>query len=587
MQRSNLIRWAALCLSGLITLIVTAGCGHPTPAAAPTPAPLTTAAAPSPAAPNAAPAAFQPYTLLPPPPPAPPVAAPRHRVLHLTRVHDRVYLTDSDRRLYEAGRDTQGHIYPVYRDPATRVTYPLYYDSSRDNLYRLARQEDGHFYRNYVGQPADRFYDTDRDYERIAPGDDDRPIVTDSYNTYNDNTYNEGPNSGSRPFYGAYRPPPAHHANHVNYNWLWAIPVIIGAYLLLQPHHHSPPQPVSARQNPVIVRRITTVNNTNITNTNITNVNIVNQITQAAPVGYRPIASPRPVYVSAPRYALSPIAARPVAWRPTVRSHGPIGPLTAAPVAAAVAGLVHSHPLPVTPAVRSVPVVQRPAALVRRPVSAAPHPARRPSASQARLLAPVSSPTRRIVVSRPHRFVLLSSGRPAARHVLPARPPMATPHRQVRLAERRRVISIERRRAISSAPPKLSPFQPRSVEHVPNTARPHPSRPASPATGPTVRPVVIVHPHPVPQPRREEAHPAPRVEQGIPRVEQGIPRVQHSAPRVEHPAPMPRRPEPARPVVRPRVVRLTSPAKAHPAEKRPEAPKKEDRPKDSGKPEHR
>lgn len=155
MRRSNSIRWAALCLSGLITLILTAGCGHHTSSAVPTPAPVTTAAVTTAAAPNPAPAAFQPYTLLPTPLPAPPVAAPRHRVLHLTRVHNRVYLADRDRHLYEAGRDPKGHVYPVYRDPATHVTYPLYYDSSRDNLYRLAWQEDGHFYRNYVGQPAD------------------------------------------------------------------------------------------------------------------------------------------------------------------------------------------------------------------------------------------------------------------------------------------------------------------------------------------------------------------------------------------------------------------------------------------------
>ena len=195
---------------------------------------------------------------------------PRHRVLHVTRVHDRVYLEDADRHLYEAGRDTQGHVYPVYRDPVTRASYPLYYDPARDNLYRVARNDDGRFYRNYVGQPSRQFYAADRDYERFPSSDDDRPVVTDSYNTYNYNTYNTYGNGSSpyepsrpygnpRPFYGAYRPAPVHHSSHHNSDWLWAIPVIIGAYFLLQPHpRHSSP-PYRAAPPTVIVRQTTPV----------------------------------------------------------------------------------------------------------------------------------------------------------------------------------------------------------------------------------------------------------------------------------------------------------------------------------------
>lgn len=122
MQRSNSIRQAGLRLAGLITLIFTAGCGHHASNTVSPPSPVTTAIVPAAISPGAPPGAFQPYTLLPPPPPAPPVATPRHRVLHLTRVRNRVYLADSERHLYEAGRDPQGHIYPIYRDPATNVT---------------------------------------------------------------------------------------------------------------------------------------------------------------------------------------------------------------------------------------------------------------------------------------------------------------------------------------------------------------------------------------------------------------------------------------------------------------------------------
>ncbi|MDQ2798233.1 MAG: hypothetical protein M3Y13_01145, partial [Armatimonadota bacterium] len=376
MQRSNLIRWAALSLPGLITLILTVGCGHHTSSAVPAPAPVTTAAVP----PAAPPAAFQPYTLLPPPPPAPPVAVPRHRVLHLTRVHNRVYLADSDRHLYEAGRDPKGHVYPIYRDPATRVTYPLYYDPSRDNLYRLARQEDGHFYRNYVGQPDDQFYDTDRDYERITPSDADRPIVTDSYNTYNYNTYNNGPNAGRRyPYYAVYRPPPTHHASHFNDNWLWGIPVIIGVYLLLQPHHHSPPHPYYGRPNQVAVNQIT-------------RINIVNQVTQAAPVGYRAFSSPRPVYVLYPA-GYSPQHGYPRYARPDVRPHGPIGAVAA--VRAAALARPTEHPSLPSPNARPASFTPRPTPLVAAPRPSAPvHPLLRPRVQQARLAAPISRPTR-------------------------------------------------------------------------------------------------------------------------------------------------------------------------------------------------
>lgn len=566
MQRSPLTQWTILCLSGLMTVILTAGCGHHTTSAVPTPAPLTTAAAPS----NAAPAAFQPYTLLPPPPPAPMVATTRHRVLHLTRIHNQVYLADSERHLYEAGRDPQGHIYPIYRDPVTRVTYPLYYDPSRDNLYRLARQEDGRFYRNYVGQPDKNFYATDRDYERIIPNDEDRPIVTDSYNTYNYNTYNEGPNSDSRygrrrgysPYYAGYRPPPR-RSSHFNDNWLWAIPVIIGAYLLLQPHHHAPPHPISARPNQVIVQQIT-------------RVNVVNQIIQAAPVGYRPIASPRPVYVS--RLGNQPL---PIQNHSDVLRHGALPSVVAAPMTVAAvhaAAPVRSRPRPrlrtaqqlslvqrALPVSRPVPPVRlsmplayptslarhsappaRPVVLVHHPVLAAPHSVPRPLVRQARLATP-ARPIQRVhttIVSPPAaahpvvRMVSHGAGHPS----LTANRRIVTPGPQARAPERPRA---ERARVIVPPPTRPAAPKPRPV------ARPRFVSIRQPAS----RPVIVVRSPPSSGSRPQEIH--------------AVPRVERPAPRVERPAAVPGHSEPPRPAAQPRVARSAPSAPKHTGQTKP------------------
>ena len=165
-------------------LLLLAGCGHKVTAPAPTPPPV---AAPAPSA-----SAFQPYALISQPPPTPKVVTHRFRVLHLARRNGAVFAADGLGHFYHVGRDRRGRIFPVYRDPATRAVYPLYYDSARDRLYRVARSDDGRYYRGYVDDPANRFYADDRDYERVTPGDADRPIVTDSYNTYNYNSYHDG-----------------------------------------------------------------------------------------------------------------------------------------------------------------------------------------------------------------------------------------------------------------------------------------------------------------------------------------------------------------------------------------------------------
>ncbi len=510
MLRSHPLRWAAFSPTALIMLFLAAGCGHSVRNAAAPPAPVATAA---PASPAPA-AAFQPYTLLPPPP-APPVAAPRHRVLHLTLLHDHVYLADSDRHLYEAGRDRQGHIYPIYRDPATRVTYPLYYDARRDNLYRLAREDGGHFYRNYVGEGRTRFYESDRDYERITPSDADRPVVTDSYNTYNDYAYNHGPNYGAgypnnnayRPHYAGYRPPP-HHSSH-NDNWLWAVPVIIGAYLLLQPRHHSAP-PARSRPTTVIVRQSTPIT-------------IINQITQAAPIGYRPIASPRPVSVYPPRYTAQPgYASAPGYASRNLRPHGSISPVAAAPLA-----IPGTHTALVPPAAR--PAL---ASIAARPTSpSVPHAAVRPLARLVPLVrhaAPVAPRTvRRSHAERP-RMIAPPAPRSVLRRVEAARPrptarprPVAKPH----VVERPRVVRVP---------------------------------------SPAVRPSVSTRPRPGMEPRRLSMPPAPHI---------------------ERPASAPRRPVPTRlAAARPHPAHLAPPVQAREERKKPEAPRRMDKPKARPKP---
>jgi hypothetical protein len=575
MQRSRFLRWAIMCLPGMILLALIAGCAHHTPSTAPVTVP--------PAAPIAAtapPAAFQPYTLLPPTPPAPPVATPRHRVLHLTRVHQQVYLADSDRHLYEAGRDTQGHIYPIYRDPATHVTYPLYYDSSRDNLYRLARNGSGHFYRNYVGQPTDNFYDTDRDYERITPSDEDRPIVTDSYNKYNYNTYDYGPSdhhryanySGYRPYnedpdygqnhpyYTGSAPPPPHHSSHFNYNWLWAIPVIVGAYLLLQPRHSTPqvyrPSPtVIVRGNRPVTIANTTINNTSIHNTTINNT----VINQAIPVGYRPIASPRPVYVYPAGYTPHPGYAPAMGNRaPDVRPHRSLSPLVAAPLGALAvhAALTRPHP-----SLRPPVLVSRRAVITPRRIVAA-----APSAVTLRHI--VRSEQRHPLVLAP-RPVIRPENRPLVRRItLPERPAHLT------RAPRPR-ISVPEQPRLEPRHTSL-PFAPRSQPERIQTAPPKPITRLH-----SVEPRHIITPRQVIEPRHLISRPPTAVHPQI------IVRPQS----VRHPSSVSRPQMPVAPHVERRMppLRVTAPphlaaARPHPVRVAPSSPKHDEAKSLPGKP---
>ena len=198
-----------LCL--IAAALTMTGCSHPQ-AAAPPPAAVTPPAARS--APPAAP--FQPYALVSQPPPKPKVATHRNEVLRLAHRDGQVYLADREGHYYRCGRDRRGHVFPIYQDPATHVTYPLYYDRSRDRLYRLARNDDGHYYRGYVGDPDNRFYRDDPDYERISPEDRDRPIVTDSDNRYNYNDYGGYPSHhGYRVSEGTYYPAPTRRPRRI------------------------------------------------------------------------------------------------------------------------------------------------------------------------------------------------------------------------------------------------------------------------------------------------------------------------------------------------------------------------------------
>lgn len=327
-------RWFRLFGQGfplLIVILLVVGCSHHAPSASAPPA----AVPGTPVAGQAAPPAgqdFQPYTLIPQPAPKPAVVTPRHRVLHLAVRADHPYLVDSDGHAYQVGRDAQGHLYPVYRDKVTGAAYPLYYDNARDRLYRVARADNGHFYHGYVGDPDDRFYASDHYYDWSAPSASDRPVIEDSYNTTY-NTYNDGDWRNAPPAYRVGYPYPTPHnsGHHTKWNWLWAIPVIVGAYLLLQPHHHSAPHyqyvhSPGQRPTTVIVRNIN--NNYNAIN----NVNRVAVVNRVPPAAYPQSSS------------LSPSARPPVHPLVMARRAGPV-----AFVAPRTMMVVHPHAFPFRP----------------------------------------------------------------------------------------------------------------------------------------------------------------------------------------------------------------------------------------------
>lgn len=248
--------------AGLIGgLAILAGCSSHQNAAPP--APVQTAAAPNPAgappqtadasgpagapvqpaaAPNApaAPQAFQPYTVVNTLPPKPKKVVHKHRRLHLALYHKKYYLADDSNRYYPVARDKSGHIYPVTYDIATHRQFPLFYDPDRDRYYRVIRDEDNHVYRNYEGDRDDVCYHDDRDDYRYR---EDNSAQTVAYYNVHENVDDEDDyyrhDDYDRPVIVA----PAHHDPNRD-AWLLAIPVVVGAYFLLKPRHHSDPPPV-------------------------------------------------------------------------------------------------------------------------------------------------------------------------------------------------------------------------------------------------------------------------------------------------------------------------------------------------------
>src|SRR4051794_14115001 len=187
-----------------------AGCSH-----APSAPMAGVASAPgSPAAP-AAPEAFEPYTLVDHLPPKPKTVTRAHRNLQLVQRREGYYLVSRDGRCYQAGRDEQGHLYPVYHDSATRRDHRLYYDSDRDTYYRVGRDGSGRSYRCYEGEKQGRYYYDGRDYDHYRPADYEKPVVSAPRHKRHDNT------------------------------WLLAIPAAAAAYVLLGSHHthHRHPAP--------------------------------------------------------------------------------------------------------------------------------------------------------------------------------------------------------------------------------------------------------------------------------------------------------------------------------------------------------
>ncbi|MGI4791644.1 MAG: hypothetical protein ACRYFS_22710 [Janthinobacterium lividum] len=590
-------RWFYLYRWGLSLLslgLLAAGCSHHAPSA---PAPP---AAPSAAASTATPPTgqdFQPYTLLPQAAPKPPVVTHKHQVLHVTLRANHPYLVDSDGHGYQMGRDTQGHLYPIYRDQSTGASYPLYYDRDRDRLYRVARADDGRYYRGYVGDPGDRFYASDRDYDQFTPSDNDRPVVEDSYNNpYNTSNYYSG-NGPNRHFHHRYdnpnQPSESSGNHHNNQDWLLAIPVVVAAYFPLQPHHHSASHPQYSHfpgQRPptAIVRNInnnrTLINNQSITNNrvNINNVSTINNINTVNRVNNINRVTNNNHAGMPPPHLPMPLRGQPIV-RPIARTH-PIMPRQA-PVAAAIAvstALAVHHRVSTSPPARPhpsqrQPLAQRPVPQHHSPAFPVRHPIAVPRPVPAMHHAPVV--VQRPVVAR-HPVVI---SRPAPKHfsrpvpprvsapaIRPARPhPAAVRHFETPRSAAAKPLpshpSAPHRPVTSSAPRRSAPPH---VDSRPAAARPHSAeishvrsvavpRAAAPRPRPethreTPRSGAIVRPsEPRPSiPSHVEVRPAAARPHPAPEFRPHPVAVPHSAPRSQ---------VPARPAARPQATHVSKP----------------------------
>lgn len=478
----------ALLCAGLLA----AGCGHR--AAAPVQPPA--AAVSTPVEPTkAATGNFQPYTLLPKPAPKPKVATRKNRTLHLVMRDRQPYLVDSQRHYYRVGRDKSGNLYPIYRDPATGKTYPLYYDPDRDRLYRIARADDGRYYRGYVGDPGNRYYASDRDYSNGRPSDEDRSVTNISD-------------------YGV--KPTIQGTHHNNSAWLLAIPVLVGAYFLLKPHHSSPPPRYAIDHRPptTIVRNI---NNSHVTVNNraINNHSVIIEHGRLPTAPHRPIV-PHPLtathHVSPmPRPAVLPQHSHAAAVVPTAHA-APPAKQAAHPPAAAPRAHRAVHPVAAAPPAKRV---AHPAAAVPRarqavhPVAAVPphnstviRPAPRNIAQSKRVPTPIARPTRDRARVSVVRHEILPAARPKSVVAVPkTKHVMATPSAPTRHVVRRTEAPAPHAVVPAIHRPAMSPIRPRAL------AKAHSTAPAHSA------PAAMTHrsAHTPQQQRREPERPAPMV----------------------------------------------------------------------------
>jgi hypothetical protein len=208
--------------------------------------------------------------------------------LYTAKLDGHLYLRDSKNRYYHVGRDTRGDLYPTYYDSTTHTTYPLYYDSTRDNYYHVVRAGND-YYRGYVDDSSDTYYKCNPDEDSYYADYDDAPstyqpvVYCDyppTYGYYADHPYDGGWYVYHPYYYGGYDP--HHHYYQPSPSWLAVVPIVIGAFLLLQPHHYHDhyawfPQPAPVYQRSVYAgspSRGTRIDYVDVSNAYYNNVNI-------------------------------------------------------------------------------------------------------------------------------------------------------------------------------------------------------------------------------------------------------------------------------------------------------------------------
>jgi hypothetical protein len=173
-------------------------------------------------------------------PPKPAHATTHRRYLHLIRQDSAAYLEDADGDQYHACRDRYGHLYPAAWDPATDEYAPLYYDGDRDCYYSVD-DYGSYYYRSYVDDPeyANCYYQDNYDnYNDYAPPAYCQPVIYAPGYVYPYEGY-YGPGSPGYSVtisFGGYGDYSYYQRRHED--WLWDLPVVFAAYLVLEPHHH-------------------------------------------------------------------------------------------------------------------------------------------------------------------------------------------------------------------------------------------------------------------------------------------------------------------------------------------------------------